>query len=137
MKPNEPFNADEKAKGYAIRPDPNPSLVKKLMARLTQWQQHILLTPAQARRLAEDTVKQHDIKNSALRQRLRECINALVLERSKPAHNVFEVKLVINRAVMETCVGEQAALDIAIVVAKGIVERYRRLAAVNEKKGTK
>ena len=95
------------------------------MARLDRIRRRLFFTPAETTAIAEAHAAQALNSVAAERQQLRDSINALVIERTKTAHNVFEVKLVINRAALETCVGEQAALHIAVDVAKRIIERHR------------
>jgi hypothetical protein len=106
--------------------------MKKFMARLCKpiddfRKRRMFLTPAENRRHAQ---AQLDVVNAGLaeqRQQLRNAITELAAERIKTTHNLFEVKLTINRKAMETCVGEQAAIEIAMVVAKKIVEKHRSL----------
>jgi len=99
------------------------------MARLTKWQQQVFLTPAQSRAVAQE---QLDAVNRGLaqqRQLLTESICALAKEKTKATSTVFEVKLTINRAALDTMVGEAAALEIAVVMARKIIERHRALNA--------
>ena len=116
------------ANNLPLRHEPTAAPTKKgFMARLSKLQQSIFLTPAQSRAAAQ---AQLDVVNTVMageRQALRESILALVSERTKTTKQAFEVKLTINRAALETMIGDDAAVHIALAVAKRIIEQHNKL----------
>ena len=113
-----------KATGHAPTPStpPQPAPTKPtLMARLANLQQRIFLTPAQSR--------------AAAQAQLDRIILALVSEKTKTTKLAFEVRLTINRAALDTLIGDDAAVHIALAVAKRIIEQHEKLKANTVKRG--
>ena len=98
--------------------------MKKLMARcLHRWltlRRKFYLTPAEFQEQADAA----NLKLAQQRGVLDASILALAKARIKTTATCFEVKLTINRAALETCVGDQAALNIAVHVAREILARH-------------
>lgn len=95
--------------------------MKKLMARLLKIRQRFLYTP-------REVAGQLAAQNQAMaiqRQALRDSINALAQARIKRTGKVYEIKLTINAAALETCLGEAGVVEIAAHVARKIIERHR------------
>lgn len=117
-------------------PTAPPSRKFNFMARfaesLTARRLRLFLTPSESREAAQAQIDLINQQLATQRQQLRESIIALVAERVKVTHRNFEVKLTINRMAIETCVGEQAAVEIAIQVARQIVQQHRRLVAATK-----
>ena len=92
-----------------------------LMARLAKLQQKVFLTPAQSRAAAQAQLDQINLVLAGEREALRNSILALVAERTKTTKAAFEVKLTISRAALDTLIGDDAAVHIALAVAKRII----------------
>ena len=100
------------------------------MARLDKIRRRAFLTPGEAAAIAHDHAAEETNKLrlalAAEREALRDSIRSLATTRTKTTRNLFEIKLTINRAALETCVGEQAAVMIATHSQKMTVERTER-----------
>lgn len=118
----------------ATTPARKVSFMARLASSFTAHRQRLFLTPAESSAAAEAQLDAVNQGLAAQRQALRESIAALVSERTKLRRNRFEVKLTIDRAAIESCVGEQAAVEIAIQLARRIVERHRQLVAATERR---
>ena len=97
------------------------------MARLDKARQSLFVTPAEAQAAARDLVEQLNRVNAAERQKLRDSILKLVDASAKPVKNAFEVRLTISREVLQTHIGEAAAIEIATEITRQIIQRYRVL----------
>jgi hypothetical protein len=106
-----------------------------LMARLAKLQQKLFLTPAQSRAAAQAQLDRINLVLAGERQALRDSILMLVAERTKTTKLAFEVKLTINRAALDTLIGDDAAVHIALAVAKRIIAQHEKLKANTVKRG--
>lgn len=106
---------------------PTPSKKRTIMARLATVQKKMFLTPAQSQAHVQAQMALVKEGFALQRQALRNAIENLCEVKMKPAKNVFEVKLVISRETLETCIGENAAVELAVAIAKKIIERHRAL----------
>ena len=98
-----------------------------LMARLAKLQQKLFLTPAQSRAAAQAQLDRINLVLAGEREALRNSILALVSEKTKTTKLAFEVRLTINRAALDTLIGDDAAVHIALAVAKRIIAQHNKL----------
>ena len=59
------------------------------------------------------------------RAELRASLLALASAKLSRTRTCYEIKLTVNHAALDTCVGDEAAVDIAVALTKQIVAKHR------------
>ena len=70
----------------------------------------------------------------AKRAALRESLLALASAKLSRTRTCYEIKLTVNHAALDTCVGDEAAMDIAVALTKQLVAKHRASIEAEQRK---
>ncbi len=109
-------------------------MARRAYDTLTELRRKLFVTPTESKEAAQRQLDRINLGLAEQRRILHDSIMELVTEQAKTTHRHIELKLTINRKTLETCIGEQAAVEIGAEIARRLIERHRALTAIGNTK---
>lgn len=120
------MNQSETDRTPVAKPKRN-SMARRALDTLTELRRRMFITPAESAAAARKQIDEINLGLAEQRAQLRAATLALIQERSRTNHREIELKLTINRVVLENSNGNQAMIEIATEIARRLIERHRAM----------